>query len=209
MRFDPLKKINNNTLVAFSVGVIFTILFNLIVNKEPFKVDSDSISALANVGTFLVAMVAALQVKKWLDGKVNEAAFKQTQLILEAISKIHMYSRLILEDCKALTQPDVVDALSYYLLDIKNNEARAINELNEKITQHNKIFKETSIQLQVLIYELPMWNISIKNKRVKKDILDIVAATKLFLEKCDEIEDQTNKKNVHNVITHARTISDE
>lgn len=194
MRFDPLKKINNNTLVAFSVGVIFTILFNLIVNKEPFKVDSDSISALANVGTFLVAMVAALQVKKWLDGKVNEAAFKQTQLILEAISKIHMYSRLTLEDCKALTQPDVVDALSYYLLDIKNNEARAINELNEKITQHNKIFKETSIQLQVLIYELPMWNISIKNKRVKKDILDIVAATKLFLEKCDEIEDQTNKK---------------
>ncbi|MCE9891452.1 hypothetical protein LZ634_22565, partial [Kluyvera intermedia] len=70
-------------------GSISTILFNLVVNKDPFKIDSDSISALANVGTFLVALIAALQVNKWLNSKINDTAFKQTVSILEIIEGFH------------------------------------------------------------------------------------------------------------------------
>lgn len=89
MKFDILKKIKPSHIIVFVAGSISTILFNLVVNKEPFKIDSDSISALANVGTFLVALIAALQVNKWLNSKINDTAFKQTVSILEIIEGFH------------------------------------------------------------------------------------------------------------------------
>lgn len=89
MKFEILKKINSNSIISFTAGVIFTILFNLVVNKEPFKINSDSISSLANVGTFVVALMAALQVRKWLDGKKKETGFNHTVKILELIEKSH------------------------------------------------------------------------------------------------------------------------
>ena len=201
MKFDIRKKINSNTLVAFAVGVIFTILFNLVVNKEPFKIDSDSISALANVGTFLVAMAAALQVKKWLDGKVNEAAFKQTQNILESISKIHMSSRVVLNDCKIVAATDILSAIYSQSTSIRDNASKTLDELKNNIAKHSNICKETNLQLQVLVYELPMWNITIKNEKVNREISLIVAATQLLTEKCDEIQEQINKNNLHTAVT--------
>lgn len=204
-----LKKIKLENIVWLYVGGLITITINWIIFKDPKKVTAPGVTTFLATCTFTLALYSALQVKKWLDGKVNEAAFKQTQLILEAISKIHMSSRLILEDCKSLTQTDMVSALSSYSPGISNNATTAFKKLNKNMMNQIKICKETNFQLQVLIYELPMWNISIKNKRVKKDILDIVAATKLFLEKCDEIEEQTNKKNMHYIMTLASEINDE
>lgn len=37
----------------------------------------------------MVALIAALQVKKWLDDKVNDAAFNKTVNILEIIERFH------------------------------------------------------------------------------------------------------------------------
>ncbi|MDU3914346.1 hypothetical protein [Kluyvera ascorbata] len=209
MKFEILKKINSNTIISFAAGVIFTILFNLVVNKEPFKIDSDGISALANVGTFIVALMAALQVKRWLDGKVNEAAFKQSQLIIEAISKIHLYSRLILEDCKVIAETDILSAIYSQSTSIRDNATIALNELKTNIAKHSNTCKETNLQLQVLVYELPMWNITIKNEEVSREISLIVAATKIFTEECDEIQEQINKSNIHTAISISSKIVNE
>lgn len=188
MKFDILKKINSNTLVAFAVGVLFTILFNLVVNKDPFKIDSDTISALANVGTLLVAMIAALQVNKWLNSKINDTAFKQSQLIIEAISRINMSSRLILEDCFQMFEREMLDAIDDMMFGEKNNRTKSLLELNSNITKHIKTIRETSLQLEVLVYELPMWNIKLKNDDVKSAIQKIMVAATNFAEKCDEID---------------------
>ncbi|HFK4065574.1 TPA: hypothetical protein ACG1UU_002997 [Kluyvera ascorbata] len=188
MKFDIRKKINSNTIISFAAGVIFTILFNLVVNKEPFKIDSDSISALANVGTFIVALMAALQVKRWLDGKVNEAAFKQSQLIIEAISKINMSSRLILEDCLQLSEQKMSEAIADIVFNSKTPEAKALIELNGSIVKQIKVLKETGYQLEILTYELPMWNIELKNEEIRDAIQRIVASAFAFADKCESIE---------------------
>lgn len=88
--------INTNNILVFSIGVVFTIFFNLIVNKEPFEINSDSISALANVGTFIVALVAALQVKKWLDNKINETAFNKSEEFITELSRFNYRISVVL-----------------------------------------------------------------------------------------------------------------
>ncbi|WPU21430.1 hypothetical protein RI049_15230 [Cedecea neteri] len=103
MKNKIIKMISTNNIVAFATGVIFTIFFNLIVNKEPFEINSDSVSALANVGTFLVALIAALQVKKWLNSKINETAFKKSEEFISELTKFNYRLSVALNCIKSIS----------------------------------------------------------------------------------------------------------
>lgn len=157
MKFDIRKKINSNTLIAFTVGVIFAILFNLVVNKDPFKIDSDSISALANVGTFLVAMMAALQVSKWLDGKKKETGFNHTVKILELIEKSHEDLDPLLRQCS-----DMKAAAKFYGDVLPTVQEK--RKLEENINRVDLFCNRLVMSLSMLKY----WNMKISDKNDKQ-----------------------------------------
>ncbi|MFB5745650.1 hypothetical protein ACE38U_12270 [Cedecea sp. S5-13] len=193
----------------FFVGILATVAFQWIVYKDPKQVTAPGISTLVAMSAFMLALWSAFKVNKWLNNKVNESGFKQTEKILESISKIHTSSRIILENCKTLSSTDIIDALANQSEGIKNNSTRVLSDIRENIVKQTKTCEETNLQLQVFIYELPMWNITLKNKAIENNIINITSATKIFTDKCNEIEEQVNKKNIHYVLTISNEITNE
>lgn len=80
-------KFNLSHVEGFFVGVVVTVLFNWIVFKDPKRVTAPGVAALVAICTFGLALWSALKVNKWLDNKVNETGFKQTEKILEHLEQ--------------------------------------------------------------------------------------------------------------------------
>ena len=152
MKIDILKKITTTTIIGFASGVVFTIFFNMIVNKDPFKVDSDSISSLANIGTFVVALFAALQVKKWLDNKVNETGFKQSEKIIEKISEITL---------SLITIHGSLHMIDPRNLDCELNDNEIVNFHKQRLLTENENLSNLVAQLNMLAHTIHQWNVEI------------------------------------------------
>lgn len=82
-------KFNLSHVAGFFVGVVVTVIFNWIVFKDPKGVTAPGVAALVAMCTFTLALWSAFKVNKWLDNKVNDAAFNQALRILEHFEGFH------------------------------------------------------------------------------------------------------------------------
>ncbi|QLR42431.1 hypothetical protein HV346_06990 [Enterobacter sp. RHBSTW-00994] len=78
-------RFNLSHVIGFFVGIVVTVIFNWIVFKDPKRITAPGVATLVAMCTFTLALWSASQVRKWLDNKINEKAFKQTEKILELI----------------------------------------------------------------------------------------------------------------------------
>ncbi|WP_314419117.1 hypothetical protein [Pseudescherichia vulneris] len=90
------KKIifNISHIIGFFIGVLITITINWLLFKDPKKITAPGVAALITMCTFSLALYSAYQVKKWLNSKINETAFKKTD---DFISELCTINNKILE----------------------------------------------------------------------------------------------------------------
>lgn len=177
-----------------------TVVLLWILYKDPTRITAPALAALTAMCTFLLALWSAFKVNKWLNSKVNDSAYKQTEKIIESISKIHFSSRVILDDC------DLIYAINSQMPSINVNAKKALNNKSKSIEKHTQICNEMNLQLQILTYELPMWNIKLKNEEMKTNILNIIASAVKFIDHCDELKSKTNEKDLHHAISISKEI---
>ncbi|WPO94196.1 hypothetical protein SFA32_14630 [Buttiauxella sp. HR94] len=77
--------LNISHIIGFFVGVVITIIFNWIVFKDPKRITAPGVTSLVAMCTFALALYSATQLKLWLNSKINDKAFKQTEKVLEYI----------------------------------------------------------------------------------------------------------------------------
>lgn len=179
-RIEDIRIIKTSHIIIFVSGIISTTIFNLLVNKEPFKIDSDSISALANVGTFLVALIAALQVKKWLDNKINERAFKQCDKIIDIIENSHKDIAPLFQQFSEMKR--LVAMVGPVELDQKEKDKI------DKNTISVDIFCNT---LSMNIGMLDIWKVQLTENK-QKQISNFISSMRLASLKLKELKLKTN-----------------
>ncbi|HHH1753419.1 TPA: hypothetical protein ACPY81_001315 [Yersinia enterocolitica] len=193
-------------ILFFFFGVMVTVVLLWVLYKDPTRITAPALAALTAMCTFLLALWSAFKVNEWLNSKINDAAFKQTEKILESISKIHFSSRVILDDCNLISESDLIHAINSQMPSINVNAKKALNNKSKSIEKHTQICNEMNLQLQILTYELPMWNIKLKNEEMKTNILNIIASAVKFIDHCDELKSKTNEKDLHHAISISKEI---
>lgn len=78
-------------ILFFFFGVMVTVVLLWILYKDPTRITAPALAALTAMCTFLLALWSAFKVNKWLNSKVNDAAFKQTEKIIETIAEIMIH----------------------------------------------------------------------------------------------------------------------
>ncbi|CQI92521.1 Uncharacterised protein [Yersinia rohdei] len=193
-------------ILFFFLGVMVTVVLLWVLYKDPTRITAPALTALTTMCTFLLALWSAFKVNKWLNSKVNDAAFKQTEKILESISKIHFSSRVILDDCNLISESDLISAIHSRIESINERAKEALHDKSKSIGKHTQICNEMNLQLQILTYELPMWNIKLKNEEMKINILNIITSAVKFIDHCDKLKRKTNEKDLHHAMSISREI---
>ncbi|HDM8089357.1 TPA: hypothetical protein PXN44_000127 [Yersinia enterocolitica] len=189
-------------ILFFFFGIVVTVIVLWILYKDPTRITAPALAALTAMCTFLLALWSAFKVNKWLNSKVNDSAYKQTEKILESISKIHFASRVILNDCKLIYKSDLISAVHSQIKSVNENAIETLEHKSKSIEKHTQICNEMNLQLQILTYELPMWNIKLKDEKIT---INIIASALTFIDYCNELKKKTNEKDLH----HAISISEE
>lgn len=98
------QHLNISHITGFFVGVIITVIFNWVVFKDPKKITAPGVTSLVAMCTFALALYSASQLKLWLNSKINDKAFKQTEKILEYIEGSNEAVDPIYQQYKTLKQ---------------------------------------------------------------------------------------------------------
>ncbi|MCR4457060.1 hypothetical protein [Pseudescherichia sp. L3] len=80
-------KLNLSHIIGFITGVVITLSILALTYKFPKWITAPGITALFAIGTFSLALYTAFQLKKWINSKVNEKAFKRSEELLDEFSK--------------------------------------------------------------------------------------------------------------------------
>lgn len=85
-KYDTL---NISHIIGFFTGILITIAINWITFKDPKEITAPGVASLVAICTFSLALYSAYQVKKWLDSKINETAFKKTDEFINELCTIN------------------------------------------------------------------------------------------------------------------------
>lgn len=75
--------------MAFAAGVLISYAFNFLMYKDHTRITAPGLAALTAFCTFSLALYTASKVKEWLDVKINDTAFRQTEKIMNIIENSH------------------------------------------------------------------------------------------------------------------------
>ena len=70
------------------IGALLTEGITWLLYKDFKKITAPGLSAIVAVIALSLAIYSAYQVKKWVNSKIKEKAFKRTEELLEEISKM-------------------------------------------------------------------------------------------------------------------------
>lgn len=80
---------NLSHIIGFFIGVLVTIIINWLLFKDPKKITAPGVASLVAICTFSLALYSAYQVKKWLNSKINETAFKKSDEFLSILCEVN------------------------------------------------------------------------------------------------------------------------
>ncbi|ELV2795181.1 hypothetical protein QNS20_001375, partial [Enterobacter ludwigii] len=85
-----LERLSLSHIRWMIIGVLLTEFITWILYKNPKKITAPGLSAIVAVCALILAVYSAYQVKKWVNGKVNEKGFKKCEAIIDNIQEIAM-----------------------------------------------------------------------------------------------------------------------
>lgn len=177
-------------------GIILTLVFNWIVYKEPKRITAPGVSALVSISAFLLALWSAFKVNKWLNSKVNDAAFEKTQKLMHETEELTM--NLI----------PVINHLTFVNRDkLKLIDEESINEIikkhRDKLSEANELLNVQCARVDFLSKTLSQWNVELTEKGFK--IHNDLTREIIFLTQCirglllTEAEYESNKRHLKTI----------
>ncbi|MGM7970356.1 hypothetical protein ACS77P_05825 [Yersinia enterocolitica] len=175
-------------ILFFFFGVMVTVVLLWILYKDPTRITAPALAALTAMCTFLLALWSAFKVNKWLNSKVNDAAFKQTEKVLGYIENSNK----------------VVDPIHRNFLNIKTMESQfGLFKFNENGTKELIILSKNvdtyCDDLSMSIMMLKYWNSEL-SKQGNKFIYDFINSlrliSKMILNLPDTNDAEEFKKNI-------------
>jgi len=166
----------------FFSGVVITVVFNWIVFKDPKRITAAGVSTLIAASAFLLALWSAFKVNKWLNTKINDAAFNQTLKIVEHIEKYHEFMEPLRAQLAGLPK-------ATRIFDFHKFSEEEIKELNKNCQQAMAFCDRLTISVTMLKY----WNAGLSKigesyiNEITEEILSIISIAKSI----------PNQKNAH------------
>lgn len=178
-------------ILFFFFGVMVTVVLLWVLYKDPTRITAPALAALTAMCTFLLALWSAFKVNKWLNSKVNDAAFKQTEKIIETIAEIMIHiskikpNQLIVKKiskiikisekepieniCNELKTIDsLIDRLSIQINGLKYFNAELTKDGEAYLDGINNIFNQYSKQIYELQKKVNGNNDLINNDKIKE-----------------------------------------
>ncbi|MGP2543206.1 hypothetical protein [Yersinia sp. 2541 StPb PI] len=143
-------------ILFFFFGVMVTVVLLWVLYKDPTRITAPALAALTAMCTFLLALWSAFKVNKWLNSKVNDAAFKQTERILESFAEMHVIMDKLKSLCKLLC-----DINMYSVENLKPTDS-IIDNIRELDDEGFKCF----ITALTLIVTIKPWNANINEGKI-------------------------------------------
>ncbi len=193
-------------------GVLLTEFITWLLYKNPKKITAPGLSAIVAVCALLLAVYSAYQLKKWINGKINEKGFKKCEAIMDKIQELAM---------EAVRINSVIDQL-FITKKVKINE-NIYNNAIEKLTKEKEKVRESMLEMRTHELHLKMWGFKISEKYSLSDFnqilviylksinLTIKNSKQLLLtgQYNEAIEDKTRyKEAVHQLSNFMETIND-
>lgn len=138
--------LNISHIVGFFFGVVVTVLINWIIFKDPKKITAPGVASLMAICTFSLALYSAFQLKKWVNSKVNEKAFKRSEELLDE------FSTFIL----------VVAKMQHFMLSIKkqqNYSEHAFSLMYDELSELQNNFVESNSSQLLIIHSFSHWGV--------------------------------------------------
>ncbi|QEM90850.1 hypothetical protein FEI17_09415 [Kosakonia radicincitans] len=110
------------------IGVLLTELITWLLYKDPKKITAPGLSALVAVCALCLAIYSAYQVKKWVNGKVNEKGFKKCEAVIDKTQEIALVMLKVNPEIEKLFRMNLI------LLDIEKYNL-VIENLKDSIEQ--------------------------------------------------------------------------
>jgi hypothetical protein len=148
-QFERVKLLHIKSLF---VGVLLTEFITWLLFKNPKKITAPGLSATVAVCALLLAIYSAYQVKKWVNSKINEKAFKRSEELLEEFLKLMV----------------ILARLKYALLHVAKTEKLTEKNALTLKEEINKIQEDYFICISnqiLLIHSFSHWGIIFKCKK--------------------------------------------
>lgn len=182
-------------ILFFFFGVMVTVVLLWVLYKDPTRITAPALAALTAMCTFLLALWSAFKVNKWLNSKVNDAAFKQTEKVLGYIESSYTEIRPLLS---------MVAKLSQTRVSIYENEQNLIAEIKQK-TESIEMFCNNAV---MSTYMLKYWDANL-TKEGDKLLDDFVTKVRELLKKSITITETYDKKSFGNELLEFNVIVDD
>ncbi|EOV4167055.1 hypothetical protein ACONXC_001023 [Yersinia enterocolitica] len=182
-------------ILFFFFGVMVTVVLLWVLYKDPTRITAPALAALTAMCTFLLALWSAFKVNKWLNSKVNDAAFKQTEKVLGYIESSYTEIRPLLSMVAKLSQTGV---------SIYENEQNLIAEIKQKIESIEMFCNNTVMSTYMLKY----WDANL-TKEGDKLLDDFVTKVRELLKKSITITETYDKKSFGKELLEFNVIIDD
>lgn len=136
----------------FFLGGGVTIAINWWLFKDPKRVTAPGVSVFLASCTFALALYSASQVKKWLNSKVNEKAFKRTEEFLDEISNQALLSAKL-------------QHLMYRIKNQKKFSNQIFSNINDELEPLLKDLSTSNTSQTLKTYTFAHWQVRLKGKQ--------------------------------------------
>lgn len=175
---STLNKIKLSHIVCMLIGVLLTEGITWLLYKDFKKITAPGLSAIVAVIALSLAIYSAYQVKKWVNSKIKEKAFKRTEELLEEISKMAV----------------ILARLKYLMMEIKNlkhlSEISASKLSSEIKNQQEKYFESISNQI-LAVHSFSNWGVIFTIRKIYDKARIHLTHTQ---NECNHIRDKLNKE---------------
>lgn len=182
-------KFNLSLVAGFFVGVIVTVAFNWIVFKDPKRVTAPGVAALVAGCTFSLALYTAMKVKKWMDIKHNDLAYKHTERIRDELISLSI-NLVKLSNTMFFCNPNNIE------ISDTNRKQAIVKRNRDSLSEINEISNIQAATINVMLEFNPMYSVTLtgegflKLDKLIKDIASLTKKNRSFLlrtveEQCD------------------------
>ncbi|HFG0488980.1 TPA: hypothetical protein ACGFTC_001566 [Yersinia enterocolitica] len=196
-------------ILFFFFGVMVTVVLLWVLYKDPTRITAPALAALTAMCTFLLALWSAFKVNKWLNNKVNDSAYKQTEKIIESISTIQLAYTEIMNIATIFDSSELLTAYLHTTPEIKDNTHTHILKYFDFMSEHCNSSNHSASQLNVLVRTLSIWNVKLKDDNINNYIQNIIYSNYIFTSLTSDIKKHYYNKNPHFMIASSKKLVNE
>ncbi|RZN48088.1 hypothetical protein [Escherichia sp. E13S3] len=132
------------------IGILLTEFITWVLYKNPKKITAPGLSSIVAVCALCLAIYSAYQVKKWLNGKINEKGFKKCEAVIDSTQAIALEMLKVNPEIGKLFRMDLI---------ILNSEQ--YNSTVEKLTSSIAKLDELTLEANTHGMHLNIWGFEI------------------------------------------------